>query len=246
MILTAAEPIADHHWSYGAPSIRAVCLDVDETLVDYLSSLRAGLRELVGTDEAWSDWYATTERHYPRFIAGEIDYDTMRRQRTKDFLAARGEILDDQEIVEREERRLAAMRGAWRLFDDALPCLRALRAAGLRVAAVTNAHGQYQRAKLDAVGLHSEFDVVVISGELGVAKPNPSIFLAACHALGSDPAQTVHVGDRFEQDALAANRAGLHGVWLNRSGAPRDDHHGVHVISGLAELPVLIDWLGRE
>jgi putative hydrolase of the HAD superfamily len=224
--------------------IAAVCFDVDATLVDYEASTRAGLRELLGTDEAWADWCSLTDRHYLRYLAGEVDFDTMRWQRTKEFLAARGELLGDGEVFQREERRAAAMRRAWQLYDDALPCLRALRAAGLRLGAITNAAGAYQRAKLEVLGLESEFDAVLISGELGVAKPHRAIFRTACATLGVHPAQAVHVGDRLDMDAEGAHNAGMHGVWLNRSrrGAlPRSA--GISVICQLSELPALVSTL---
>ncbi|MDQ3762884.1 MAG: HAD family hydrolase [Actinomycetota bacterium] len=221
--------------------IAAVCFDVDATLVDYEGSTRAGLVELLGTDEAWVDWCATSDRHYLRYLAGEVDFDTMRQQRTRDFFASRGEVLCDGEVVRREERRAAAMRRAWRLFDDALPCLRALRALGLRLAAITNAAGDYQRAKLGALGLESAFDAVLISGELGVAKPHRAIFRRACRALGVRPAQAVHVGDRLDTDAEGARDAGLHGVWLDRSGCGvLPQGAGISVIGRLAELPALV------
>lgn len=221
-----------------ATAVTAVCLDIDDTLVDYGTSSRAALREMLGDDDAWPDWCAITEWHYRRFTAGEVDFDTMRSERTKDFFAARGEFLDDGEVREREERRMTAMRGAWRLFDDALPCLRTLREAGLRLAAVTNAAGRYQRGKLQAVGLESAFDTVVISAEVGAAKPDPVIFHTACTALGVRPEHAVHVGDRLDLDARGAQAAGLHGVWLDRR--RRCDPvraWGITVIAGLAELP---------
>ena len=224
--------------------VAAVCFDVDATLVDSEASLRAGLRELLGTDEDWADWCALTDRHYLRYLAGEVDFDTMRQQRTRDFFASRGEVLCPGEVVRREERRTTAMRRAWRLFDDALPCLRALRALGLRLAAITNAAGDYQRAKLSALGLGSAFDAVLISGELGVAKPHHTIFRRACRALGVPPAQAVHVGDRLDTDAEGARNAGMHGVWLDRSGhgaLPRDA--GISVIQRLVELPALVTRL---
>lgn len=221
--------------------VAAVCFDVDATLVDYEASTRAGLRELLGNDDAWAQWCVLTEEHYARYLAGQVDFDMMRRHRTKDFFACRGEFLCDGEVVRREERRAAAVRRAWQLFDDALPCLRALRALGLRLAAITNAAGAHQRAKLGALGLESTFDAVLISGELGVAKPHRAIFRRACCALGVHPSQTVHVGDRLDVDAEGARDAGLHGVWLDRSGCgalPRAD--GISVIGRLAELPVLL------
>ncbi|MGQ0716835.1 MAG: HAD family hydrolase [Pseudonocardiales bacterium] len=224
--------------------VTAVCFDVDATLVDYEASTRAGLRELLGTDEAWADWCTLTDWHYLRYLAGEVDFDTMRQQRTRDFFAYRGEVLCHGEVVRREERRAAAMRRAWRLFDDALPCLRALRALGLRLAAITNAAGEYQRAKLGALGLESTFDAVLISGELGVAKPHHAIFRRACRALGVLPVQAVHVGDRLDTDAEGARNAGLHGVWLDRSGCgvlPLGA--GISVIGRLSELPALVTRL---
>jgi putative hydrolase of the HAD superfamily len=226
------------------PSIAAVCFDVDATLVDVEASTRAGLRELLGTDDAWTDWCALTDRHYLRYLAGEVDFDTMRWQRTKEFFALRGELLGDGEVVRREERRAAAMRRAWRLFDDALPCLNAMRSVGLRIAAITNAAGDYQRAKRGALGLETSFDAVMISGELGVAKPHRAIFRTACAALGVRPAQAVHVGDRLDMDAEGARDAGLHAVWLDRSrrGAlPKGA--GISVIGQLGELPALLGQL---
>ncbi|MGH4008983.1 MAG: HAD family hydrolase [Pseudonocardiaceae bacterium] len=236
--------------SYPSPPVTlpvaAVCFDVDATLVDYEASTRAGLRELLGSDAAWVDWCTLTDWHYLRYLAGEVDFDTMRQQRTRDFFAYRGEVLCHGEVVRREERRAAAMRRAWRLFDDALPCLRALRALGLRLAAITNAAGDYQRAKLGALGLESTFDAVLISGELGVAKPHHAIFRRACRALGVLPVQAVHVGDRLDTDAEGARNAGLHGVWLDRSGCgalPKGA--GISVIQRLAELPALVTRLAR-
>lgn len=224
--------------------IAAVSFDVDATLVDYEASTRAGLRELLGTDDAWADWCALTDRHYLRYLAGEIDFDTMRRQRTKEFFASRGEFLRDCEVFQREERRAAAMRRAWQLYDDALPCLRTLRAAGLRLAAITNAAGDYQRAKLEALGLVSAFDAVLISGEVGVAKPHRAIFRTACDALGVRPGQAVHVGDRLDMDAEGARDAGMHGVWLDRSRrGSLPTSAGISVIGQLTELPALVSQL---
>ncbi len=221
--------------------VAAVCFDVDATLADYEGSIRAGLLELLGTDEACADWCALSDRYYLRYLAGDRDFDTMRQQRTRDFFVSRGEVLCDGEVARREERRAAAARRNWRLFDDALPCLRALRSLGLRLAAITNAAGDYQRAKLVALGLGSAFDAVLISGELGVAKPHRAIFRKACRVLGVSPAQAVHVGDRLDIDAKGARDAGLHGVWLDRSGCGTlPEGAGISVIGRLAELPALV------
>ncbi|HET8640492.1 MAG TPA: HAD family hydrolase [Pseudonocardiaceae bacterium] len=226
--------------------MRAVCLDVDDTLVDCSHSALAGLTELIGPDEGWrcySRWFELTEQHHGRFIDGEIDFHTMRLQRTRAFLAELGEMLSDAEVADREARRAAAMRRAWCLYDDVAPCLHLLRSAGVMLAVITNAAGPHQRGKLAAVGLVDAFDLVVIADEVGVAKPDARIFRLACHRLRIAPHQAVHVGDRLDVDAVAASEAGLNGVWLDRSLSGTPAPAGVHVINQLTELPGLVAGL---
>ena len=122
-----------------------MCLDIDDTLLDNEASSRQALRALIGNDGAWPVWRRTTEEYYARFVDGELDFDVMCTERTRAFFAAFGEHLSDAEVVRREELRMAAMQRAWGLFDDALPCLEWLRAAGLRLAVITNAPSAYQR-----------------------------------------------------------------------------------------------------
>lgn len=167
--------------------IKAVCLDVDDTLLNSERASRHGLRELVGSDRAWPVWQRTTDRHYARFVTNEIDFDAMCIERTQAFFAAFGEELDPAEAARRETLRMAAMQQAWGLYDDALPCLDWLRASGLQLAVITNAPSAYQRKKIGAVGLADTFDTLIISDEIGVAKPDERIFHTACDALGLDP-----------------------------------------------------------
>ncbi|MFC7340878.1 HAD family hydrolase [Saccharopolyspora griseoalba] len=219
--------------------IKAVCLDLDETLLDGERASRTALRELLGTDRAWPVWQRVTDQHYARYLTGEVGFDTMCVERTQAFFAAFGETLGGAEAARREARRMAAMQRAWRLFDDVRPCLDWLAASGLKLAVVTNAPGDYQRAKLGALGLAADFDAVVVSGDIGIAKPDPRIFRAACERLDLPPGEVVHVGDRLGADAQGAARAGLHGVWLNRNGEP-GENADVPTITGLDELPELL------
>lgn len=221
--------------------IRAVCLDIDDTILDSANAARAALVDVVGADDRWSSWQRTCDWFYARYLAGEMDLDAMVLERGREFYAELGEYPDDVELLARERRRLEALRRHWRLFDDARPCLDWLRAAGYRVAAITNATGEHQRGKLAALGLLDVFDHLAIAGELDSAKPDPAIFTAACAALGVEPTQAVHVGDRLVLDAMGARDAGMHGVWLDRSGTAHDGlPAGISVISSLNKLPELL------
>ncbi|NYH81067.1 putative hydrolase of the HAD superfamily [Actinopolyspora biskrensis] len=234
--------------------IKAVCLDIDDTLLDSQRSARRAFMALTGNDAAWPMWQRITAEYHARMMAGEIDFETMCLSRTRDFFAAFGEHLGEDEVRARERRRMSAMRDSWELFDDVTDCLDWLRASGLAVAVITNAPGAYQRHKLAAVGLADTFDAMLISGECGVSKPSEGIFYAACAALDLAPHEVAHVGNSLDVDAEGAARAGMHGVWLDRearasaglsvSGDP------VSVIANLYELPELLvcdlPYLGGE
>jgi HAD superfamily hydrolase (TIGR01509 family) len=92
------------------------------------------------------------------------------------------------------------------------PALASLRRLGLRLAVVSNSNGTV-RAKLERMGLLSDFDLVMDSFELGIEKPDPAIFALTLDRLGVSAAAAVHVGDFFHIDVVGARAAGLQ-AWL--------------------------------
>ena len=234
----------------GLGAVEAVLFDIDDTLVDFAGSAAAGLVQLLGPEAAARDglpatWQALTELHYPRFLAGELAFADMQIERMVELLAWAGLPIPDRAgLLALEARRQAEMTRNYRLFDDVRPCLAAL--SSWRIGVVSNSDGPHQQAKLASVGLADTFEVVVVSGDVGHAKPDPRIFRQACDRLGLPPAAVAYVGDRLDVDALGAAAAGLHGVWLDRagSGAPVGDvgltGPAVTVITGLTQLPGLL------
>lgn len=221
-------------------TVHAVCMDIDDTLVDFTTTARRALSDMIGRDDMWLRWQRTTDEHVAKVVAGDLAYEDMHEARTKAFMADLGALLDDDLVADLERRRCTQLRTSWRLFDDTVPCLEWLRAAGLKLAAVTNASGTHQRSKLEKLGILRFFDTVLIAGELGAAKPDPVIFHTACARMGVAPAQTLHIGDLLEADALGARDAGLHGVWLNRSLDDARPATGITMVETLADLPELL------
>jgi putative hydrolase of the HAD superfamily len=217
-----------------------VCLDIDDTLINCTAALRRTLHALTGRGDMWPLWDLITEEHVALVVAGKIEYASMHERRTECFLAELGVVVDAAEVLSFERRRRELLSRSWRLFDDVLPCLDWLRAAGVLLAAITNASGAHQRAKIADLGLAPYFDHVAIAGELGVAKPDPVIFTSVCLALDCALTATVHVGDKLDTDAVGARDAGLGAVWLDRDDTGLATPDGVHLISGLAELPELL------
>jgi putative hydrolase of the HAD superfamily len=145
-------------------------------------------------------------------------------------------IHDDELAGELGERFGADRRALHETFADAAPALDAL-AADHALALVTNGASCWQREKLAASGLADRFGVVVVSGELGTAKPDPAVYAHALSALGAEPGDAVMVGDSLRNDVDGPIAAGLRGVWLNRDGRPRpDDRVDLVEIRGLDEL----------
>ena len=102
------------------------------------------------------------------------------------------------------------------------------------VGLVTNGPADIQRLKFEQTGLVGHFSTVVISGETGIAKPEPEVFLNAVRALGARPEEAVMVGDSWERDIEGALEAGLSAIWISHGrDAPRE-HPRIRVAEGAA------------
>jgi putative hydrolase of the HAD superfamily len=124
------------------------------------------------------------------------------------------------------------------LYDDVMPCLRTLRAAGVRAALVSNALGH----SLEAVVAHFALDdficASVSSAEIGVVKPAAAMFETMLARLGVAPAAAVMVGDSAEDDVSGALACGCGAILLDRGG--RAVGASLPRIESLAELPAAL------
>jgi putative hydrolase of the HAD superfamily len=237
--------------------ISVVLFDLDDTLFAHRRAVEDGVLahlrsiglledELTAVTEA-RRWSALEEKHYTRYLHGELDYLGQRRAREIDFLAPYGvSFATDAEAEAWFETYLHEYRAAWTLHDDALAALRAL--SGFRLGIITNGVTHFQQPKLDALEITPFFEHVITSGDFGAVKPDPSIFLHACSVFGVSPTEAAYVGDRLHTDAIGASKAGLLGIWLDRNGLATESERQaageaeVRIIRSLADLP---DALGR-
>lgn len=108
-------------------------------------------------------------------------------------------------------------------IDGVEPALRRLSAAGMPVGVVSNSDGRVADA-LARAGLARHFGVIVDSGVVGVAKPDPRIFDTALAALDLDPSRTWYVGDTVTYDVAAADAAGITAWVVDHRGQHTHDH----------------------
>jgi putative hydrolase of the HAD superfamily len=158
-----------------------------------------------------------------RWALGALDTDDMRFEAWRLTLLACG-YADVSAARDASQIHRRCIGETYRLFDDAPALLSSAKAAGLSLALVTNAASDTQRDKLRALALEDAFDAVVISAEVGVAKPDERVFQLALRSLGVEPQDAWHVGDNLATDVAGARSAGLTAVWLNRNGLSRGEH----------------------
>ncbi len=112
-------------------------------------------------------------------------------------------------------RSKVASYSSW--SDGAEELLYCLHARQHPMALVSNGSDS-QRIKIDAIEASRYFDAILISDEVGIAKPDPGIFLQAMSRLDSTPDRSVFVGDSLEHDIVGARSVGMMTVYLKRSG----------------------------
>lgn len=235
---------------------RALLLDVDDTLIDTRAAMVAAGAAAVAAlwpeagpqvhQDAGVHFHRDPAGFFIRFTTGELGFAQMREARVADLV----EVFSLKAIDEVNRRFEEAYEPAFftnaRLFDDVLPLVEAAATAGIPTGLLTNAAAHYTKQKLEITGLEGVFGIVVTRDTLGFGKPDPRAFHHACELLGSEPCETMYVGDHIEVDAIAAQDAGLYAVWLHRDPGDGTDMqlaraHGIPVVSSLKDVAALLD-----
>lgn len=230
-------------------SVRAVCLDLDGTLLrdDHVDGVvRAVAAEMAGRydgidADALADanervWWEYWPEVGDAWLRGDLEPDSVPTEVWRRALAEVG-VTDASAAPEAHALHTATETTAFRLYEESAEVLQLLRERGIPTALITNGPSGLQRGKLRATGIEAAFDVVIVSGEHGVHKPDAEIFALALAGLGTSAAETLHVGDNLIADVAGARDAGLTAVWIDRSqaGLPDGDRPDT-VIAGLREL----------
>ena len=111
--------------------------------------------------------------------------------------------------------RRFAEADAWRISDDTLPALEALASKDIPLAVISN-WDERLRPLLRQLRLDRFFETMVVSCEVGFAKPSPVIFDHAAKMLRLQPEQILHVGDSANEDLAGAESAGFQALLIDR------------------------------
>jgi putative hydrolase of the HAD superfamily len=157
---------------------------------------------------------------FDAWTLGRLDGEAVTFETWRRTLRACG--CNDDSVARRATRLHVRLgRDSYRLFEDVRGLLDLAVQRGLSLALITNGAADTQRNKLEVLGLDELFDAVVISGEVGVAKPDVYPFEVALTQLALQPEGVWHVGDSLATDVAGAKAASLRAVWVNRNGRRR-------------------------
>ncbi len=221
---------------------RAIGFDLDDTLYPERAFVLSGFEAVAGWIEAELGLpKVTTARELTDFFSGGVRGDTFDRWLILHNLPIGSYRERMVEVYRRHKPRLAP-------YPDVVPALQRLRKS-FRLGLATEGPAKVQHAKLDALGLRSLLQRVVILGEGDRSrwKPEPWPLERLAEALGVATIEMVYVGDNPHKDFLAARRAGMTSVRIRRP----DGMHSAEDPLGpedapdgeITDLPGLEAWL---
>jgi putative hydrolase of the HAD superfamily len=185
--------------------LHAVVFDLYETLVTELDMpvrRASSLATELAVDE--SAYKRAWKSRRPEIVLGRCTFHDALAQ----IAAELGGVADEPLLERLRSERIAQKAAVLKSVEpDVLAAVGALRDRGLELAVVTNALAE-DVAGWESSPLRPFFDVTIFSYAVGLAKPDPEIYLQACRALGVLPRCALFVGDGIEEVA-GARAAGL-------------------------------------
>ena len=141
------------------------------------------------------------EREWWRFIVNEVFRDHIEFKNFDAFFHA---------LYERFSET-----ACWRLYDEVLAVLEALKRKGHRLAVISNWDSRLP-ALLEQLEISEYFETIVVSALVGYEKPHPEIFRIALERTGLEPSSVIYIGDDLTLDYDGARSAGMRALHLDR------------------------------
>lgn len=219
----------------------AIIFDFDGTLVDFVDSDTKSLKHLhsqIETTVSFKDFFGTAVDEIMNFHQlvdqGDIDPLLMHRFRLERTFGVHGIQWNDSAIdIYKDELFRTCVP-----FDGIAEVLSRLKER-FKLGLLTNAYdAPEQRKRISSSGLHDYFDEILISGEIGVYKPDPNVFFSILNRLNVVPEKAIYIGDSIKHDVGGANSAGMKSVLFSKKSkkiSSEADYHA-HGVEGLENL----------
>lgn len=233
--------------------IQAVFFDLDNTLQDLDSAFHVAMLEEFGPMCNQSGIELSALSHalqeiwpslWEEFMAGECSEKSLYPRWFARAVASIGLKVTETTLYTAVQAYQKTFERALSLYPDVIPALRRLgmEASDLHLAILTNGPGLRQSERIAALGLDAYIRTCVISGDVGVGKPEPAFFQHACRHVDVSPENVIMIGDTWSTDIIGGRDMGMKTIWLNR-GHHWDDHPADGVASNLIEaVSIVLEW----
>ena len=217
---------------------RVLLSDADNTLFDFDRGEKQAIHQTLqafgvpDTDENSRLYARHNLRQWKRLEAGETTQDRLTVERFETFLQEIGSTADAAAMSVFYERRLMEQRF---LMPGALAFCRQV---AMPIYLVTNGIARVQHSRFDSSELRPCFAQILISEEVGFAKPDPRMLWRALQLAGVQPQKAVLLGDSVSADIQAARNAGIDSILLTAS--PDDTQGATYAVRTLEQAQRLI------
>jgi putative hydrolase of the HAD superfamily len=200
-----------------------VIFDLDDTLCDYEKAKRNAInyvnkilkRHKIDIHQFWENYELMEPVLWRKFCDKTITKREYRIRRYADAL--QGLYEPAQNLA--DELNCIYMREAnhnVELFSDVIPLFNVMKKKEIEPVILTNGPSDGQRDKVKALALDQHIQYLYISEEIGLSKPDPSVFEYVLQELKAAPSEVVMVGDSVEGDIKGAEEAGIEAVLIDR------------------------------
>lgn len=198
--------------------IKAVLIDVDDTLLDFKKSAEVSIKKsakergITIPDDIIETFVRHNDGWWHKIERGEVTKAELRLYRWAGIFKELGIETDGATFDDLFKNNL---RQAYVKVDGAENLLKYLSKYRLYVA--SNAHDEdYQRERLSGAGLLDYFDGLFVSGAVGANKPTKQFFDRCMETIKVLPCEVVMVGDSLTADIDGAKAYGYHTVWFDK------------------------------
>ncbi len=229
-------------------NIQAVIVDLDGTLVDTLSDFEVALNrmladlELPSVDRAFIE--ATVGKGSEHLIRNTLNYVQNRPVAGTEYhQSAIKNIVFEEAWQSYQTHYLACNGQASAVYPGVMEGLRSLQQSSLRMACLTNKPLAFANPLLKLKGLDGFFSHVFGGDSFERKKPDPLPLIKTCEALGTQPKNTLMIGDS-SNDAQAAHSAGCPVMLMTYGYNHGQDIRATPALAHLDRLDHVADWFG--
>ena len=212
--------------------IKVILFDMDNTLIDRQRIFREMLTERIG------GYHSNVSAEELEEIVNQIvEWDNCGNQ---------SRIVTFQQYVDTYQVDTTAkeLNDYWdknsgkflHVFEDAAETIEYLH-QNYRLGIVSNGNAESQRRKIAGLPFIDLFEYSIVSGEIGIHKPDKGIFLKVCEDMGVLPEECIFVGDNYRCDIEGALQVGMKPIWISSKECHKED---IVCIEHLAELKKIL------